>query len=159
MLITTSRGSGLQTRQFAKGLAMGIPNAEYLPRNEKSIDEIADRSRYSGRKKLLVVHDLKGKPVQIVCISISERSWDYAFKAGISLSAQRTEKSKRKFSHLRVQAKSAKIKKLLKILGIESEDDSENLLKEQKSTMNFYSGRKETGPKFRVLGIKYEKKL
>jgi len=60
---------------------------------------------------------------------------------------------------LRLQIKSAKIKKLIKTLGIENESDSEFTLKEQNSAMNFYSGRREIGPKFRILGIKYEKEL
>ena len=159
MLITTSRNASAETKQFAKGLSLSFPNSKYVSRNEKSIDALVEDARYSGIKKLLIVHDADGKPARLVCMGISEESWHYEFSAGISLQKQRDKKSRQGFSSLKLQVKSAKIRKLIKILGIENEGDSEFALKEQNSAINFYSGKKETGPKFKILGIKYEKEL
>jgi len=53
---------------------------------------------------------------------------------------------------------SSKMKKIIKALGIGNESDSDFTLKEQNSAMDFYSGKREIGPKFKILGIEYEKK-
>lgn len=158
MLITTSRNAGAEAKQFAKGLSLSFPDAKYISRNGKSVDALADDARYSGIRRLLIVHDTDGKPAGIFCIGISESSWHYEFSAGISLQKPRDKKSREKNSSLKLQIKSAKIKKFIKALGIGNENDSESILKEQDSAINFYSGRKETGPKFKILGIEYEKK-
>ena len=159
MLITTSRNASAETKQFARGLSLSFPDAEYVSRNGKSVDALAGDARYSGKKNLLIVQDDDGKPARVLCIGISESPWHYEFSAGILLQKPRDKKSRQEFSSLRLQIKSAKIKRLIKTLGIENESDSEFTLKEQNSAMNFYSGRREIGPKFRILGIKYEKEL
>ncbi len=158
MLITTSRNASLETRQFAKGLSLSFPDAEYVSRSGKSVDALAGDARYSGRKNLLIVQDENGKPARILCIGISESSWKYIFSAGISLQKPRDRKSRQGFSSLKLNVKSAKIKKFVKALGIGDESDSDFTLKEQGSAVNFYSGKREIGPKFGILGIKYEKK-
>ncbi|MBI2530101.1 MAG: hypothetical protein HYW05_03080 [Candidatus Diapherotrites archaeon] len=158
MLITTSRNAGAMTRQFAKGLSLSLPDAEYVSRNGKSVDALVADARYSGRKRLLIAHDSDGKPAMIFCIGISESSWDYIFSAGISLQKQRDNKSGDEIPSLRLQIKSAKMKKFIKALGIGNEGDSEFILREQDSSIGFYSGKREIGPRFRILGIEYEKK-
>ena len=72
MLITTSRNASAETKQFAKGLSLSFPNSKYVSRNEKSIDALVEDARYSGIKKLLIVHDADGKPARLVCMGISE---------------------------------------------------------------------------------------
>ena|SRR3989338_933409 len=158
MLITTSRNASAETKQFAKGLSLSFPNSKYVSRNEKSIDALVADARYSGRKRLLIAHDSDGKPARFFCIGISESSWNYIFSAGISLQKPRDKKSRQEIPSLKLQIKSAKMKKFIKALGIGNESDSDFTLKEQNSAMDFYSGKREIGPKFKILGIEYEKK-
>jgi len=62
MLITTSRNASAETKQFARGLSLSFPDAEYVSRNGKSVDALAGDARYSGKKNLLIVQDDDGKP-------------------------------------------------------------------------------------------------
>ena len=158
MLITTSRNAGSITRQFARGLSLSFPDAEYVSRNGKSVDALVADARYLGIKMLLIAHDSEGKTARLFCIGILESSWNYILSAGIFLQKPRDRKSRQKIPSLGLKIKSAKMKKFIKALGIGNEIDSDFTLKEQDSAISFYSGKKEIGPRFKILGIEYEKK-
>src|SRR3989344_6871451 len=129
MLITTSRNAGAETRQFARGLSLSFPDAEYVSRNGKSVDALVADARYLGIKMLLIAHDSEGKTARLFCIGISESSWNYIFSAGIFLQKQRDKKPAQEVSSLKLQIKSAKMKKFIKALGIGNETDSDFILK------------------------------
>ena len=157
LYVTTSRKPGLKTKAFARELAKSFPQAHYFSRGKKPIKAVVGDAEYQGEKAIVIVMEKHGNPVSWQGLSIKKGEWQYSFQARIKVLKLRKELSRAKhaFEDLKVDVKDKDVKKLLKLLGIESEESS-NEMKEEKKVFSFHSQGKEIGPRLKLEAIDFE---
>lgn len=75
MYITTSRKPAAATRVLAGNLA-SLLNGDYENRGKKSIDEVVERARFLGYRRVMMIGETKGNPNRLSFIRIG-RSWEW----------------------------------------------------------------------------------
>lgn len=157
LYVTTSRKPGLKTKAFARELAKSFPQAHYFSRGKKPIKAVVGDAEYQGQKAIIIVMEKHGNPISWQGLSVASGEWQYSFKARVKVLKLRKELSKAKhsFEDLQIKIKDKDLKKLLKLLGVESED-SANQLSEDKKVISFHSQNKEIGPRLKVEAIDFE---
>jgi rRNA maturation protein Rpf1 len=157
LYFTTSRKPGLKTRAFARELAKSFPLARYFSRGKRSLAAIVSEARYDGHKFVLILQERHGNPQALQGIALDEKEWRYAFEVKLKLlkSRQELSQAKHKLEGLKLAVKGKDLKKLFSLLGLESDPQSENLLKEEKGVISFYAKGKEIGPRLRAEAVSF----
>jgi len=75
MYITTSRKPADATRVLANNLA-SLLNGEYENRGKKSIEEVVERARFLGYRRVMIIGEAKGNPNRLSFISIG-KDWKW----------------------------------------------------------------------------------
>jgi len=157
LYVTTSRKPGLKTKAFARELAKSFPSAHYFSRGKKPIKAVVGDAEYQGQKAVVIVQEKHGNPVSWQGLGIKHGEWQYSFQARVKVLKLRKELSKAKhaFEDLEVKVKDKDLKKLFKLLGVESEE-SANQLREEKKVFSFYSQGNELGPRLKLEAVEFE---
>ncbi len=79
MYITTSRKPSNSTKILASNISSFL-NSKYEPRGKKSIEEVIDRARKLGFRRIMVVSEQKGNPNKLAFIDAGKNSrWIFPF--------------------------------------------------------------------------------
>lgn len=77
MLITTSHRPTRRTRSFGHDLEKVFPNALYLTRGKKTIQDLLMEAYDRGYERLLIINVWKGNPLKMTFIKVSPADWGY----------------------------------------------------------------------------------
>ena len=77
MLITTSHRPTRRTRSFGHDLEKVFPNALYLTRGKKTIQDLLMEAYDRGYGRLLIINVWKGNPLKMTFIKVSPDDWGY----------------------------------------------------------------------------------
>ena len=156
MLFTTSRKPGRKTRAFARDLSQSLPSASYVSRGKSSLPGLIEKAGYEGHNYLLIVLEDHGNPVGLRGIKAGE-DWQHAFEVKLKVAKIRQELGKSKFKAKEIRFKAqGKLKQLLTLLGVSSDNEAELSLEAKQGLVRFYLDRKEIGPRFKVEMISFE---
>ena len=78
LLVTTCRDPCVNTRKFAKALAMLVPGSKGINRGKKSINSLIEDARANGFRRLAIITEKKGNPTKIEIIKLDKKNWDWA---------------------------------------------------------------------------------
>ncbi|GAB6102569.1 ribonucleotide-diphosphate reductase subunit beta [Thermococcus atlanticus] len=77
MLITTSHRPTRRTRSFGHDLEKVFPNALYLTRGKKTLQDLLMEAYDRGYERLLIINVWKGNPLKMTFIKVSPDDWGY----------------------------------------------------------------------------------
>ncbi len=77
MLITTSHRPTRRTRSFGHDLEKVFPNALYLTRGKKTLQDLLMEAYDRGYERLLIINVWKGNPLKMTFIKVSPTDWGY----------------------------------------------------------------------------------
>ncbi len=77
MLITTSHRPTRRTRSFGHDLEKVFPNALYLTRGKKTLQDLLMEAYDRGYERLLIINVWKGNPLKMTFIKVSPDDWRY----------------------------------------------------------------------------------
>ncbi len=77
MLITTSHRPTRRTRSFGHDLEKVFPNALYLTRGKKTLQDLLMEAYDRSYKRLLIINVWKGNPLKMTFIKVSPTDWGY----------------------------------------------------------------------------------
>lgn len=158
MILTTSRKPSRHSIALAKELSKSFPQSSYFSRGKKSIELLAEQTLDDGEEFALIVSEMHGSPNEIKILRVSKKEWKYF--ATIRIKLLKTRKSltefKSKIHEIKIKTEDAKLKKLLKELSINSINNSEFELIEDKNVLSFFRDNKEIGPQIKIEGIEFE---
>ncbi len=77
MLITTSHRPTRRTRSFGHDLEKVFPNALYLTRGKKTLQDLLMEAYDRGYERLLIINVWKGNPLKMTFIKVSPADWGY----------------------------------------------------------------------------------
>jgi len=80
-VITTSRSPGKETRKLARETAKKF-GLLYFNRNQKTVFEAAEKARYEGKKLIIIVNELLGKPKELQIVEVNKNGFSYSKKFG-----------------------------------------------------------------------------
>jgi len=74
ILTTTSKSPTLENRKKARGLAAMIPNSEYQPRGQRTVQRMVDLARKKGYGRVVIFNK---KPAVIKAIIVGAKDWKW----------------------------------------------------------------------------------
>ena len=136
LLVTTGRKPCVNTRRFAKTLALLVPQAEYTVRGKKNIETLAEEARFKGAERVAIIGDRKGNPGRIEFALVNARSWKWLEKTiVIDKTIEPKEKIKQKTDHANATGPLAK--QLIEFFAFDPEEDSPNEITMNENEMVF----------------------
>lgn len=158
MIITTSRKPSRHSIALAKELSKSFPKSFYFSRGKKSIELLAEETLNSGEEFALIVSEMHGNPTEIKIIKVSKNEWNYFCTIRIKVLKFRKELTefKSKIHEIKTKTDNVQLKKLLKALQVNSTNDSEFELIEERNCLTFFRNKKEIGPQILIGGIEFE---
>ncbi len=150
--VTTSRKPGIRVRSFAKNIAF-LFNANYVTRGKSSITDLVSNCRYNGVPFVIVITEQNGNPHQILLLCVTEKSWEIKETFFVNLLVARNElKSNNELRSKKFvyPGQSKTLKWIIKILGVDTVDNSDLEVRDIKNGFSVFLCGKEIGPKFEI---------
>ncbi len=152
--ITTSRKPSIRVRSLTKQLAF-LFGATYVTRGKGSISDLVSNARYSGVPFVFVVTEHNGNPHQLLMMQVTEKSWEIKESFFLKILLTRNEfkagNIDTKPNNFVYVGKNKTLQWILKISGVEQNEDSELVVKDaaKRGFSIFFKG-KEIGPAFNI---------